>query len=123
VAVDLSVGLVVDDAIVRRKTSTPRIEVGMPPKKAGIEGSKSSSSPLSPLRSRRWLYLRDCLHVWYDRKAVFEFSRYFCCRYHFSFVALTFTPMIATKIKEKEGGQLLYRKTEVMFDKLNDAYE
>ena len=43
-AVVLSVGLVVDDAIVVAENIYVRIEKGMSPKEAGIEGSKKSSS-------------------------------------------------------------------------------
>ena len=39
-AVVLAVGLVVDDAIVMTENIYVRIEKGMPPKEAGIEGAK-----------------------------------------------------------------------------------
>lgn len=44
-AVVLSVGLVVDDAIVMAENIYVRIEQGMEPKEAGIDGAKRYSSP------------------------------------------------------------------------------
>ena len=41
-AIVLAVGLVVDDAIVMTENIYVRIEKGMPPKEAGIEGAKKS---------------------------------------------------------------------------------
>lgn len=50
-AVVLAVGLVVDDAIVMTENIYIRIEQGMNPKKAGIEGAKEIFLPSFPRRS------------------------------------------------------------------------
>lgn len=125
-AVVLSVGLVVDDAIVMTENIYSKIEKGMTPKKAGIEGSKEIFfAIISTTITQVAVFTPIVFMSGMTGKLFIEFSMVISVAVIISaFVALTFTPMIATKIlRKKKEGNLLYRKTEVMFDKLNDAYE
>ena len=124
-AIVLSVGLVVDDAIVMTENIYIRIERGMSPKEAGIEGSKEiffaviSTTitlvavffPIVFMEGTKGRLFRD-VSIVVSGSVIIS-----------SFAALTFTPMLATKLLVKRKEQnWFYRKTEPFFDGLNRGY-
>ena len=124
-AVVLSVGLVVDDAIVMTENIYIRIERGMKPFEAGIEGGQGN-------------LLRRSVHHYHTGGGVpphrlyggtsgrlfREFSFVVAGSVIISaFAALTFTPMLATKmLKYQEKKNWFYRKTEPFFEGMNNLY-
>jgi multidrug efflux pump len=125
-AVVLSVGLVVDDAIVVTENIYRKIEQGMEPRQAAIEGSKeiffaiisttitlvSVFSPIVFMQGMSGRLFREFSLVISGAVIIS------------SFVALTFTPMLSSKIlKKREKHNTLYRKTEPFFERVNTGYE
>jgi multidrug efflux pump len=124
-AVVLSVGLVVDDAIVVAENIYVRIERGMAPGKAGIEGSNEIFfAVLSTTITLVSVFLPIVFMEGMTGRLFKEFSIVIAGSVSISaFVALTFTPMLATKmLKQREKKNWLYRKTEPAFDGLNRIY-
>ena len=115
-AIVLAVGLVVDDAIVMTENIYVRIERGMPPKEAGIEGAKeiffaviSTTITLVAVLTGR-LFREFSIVV--SGSVIIS-----------SFAALTFTPMLATKLLiKREKQSWFYRKTEPFFEGMNRIY-
>ncbi|MDR0431026.1 MAG: efflux RND transporter permease subunit [Tannerellaceae bacterium] len=125
-AVVLSVGLVVDDAIVVTENIYVRIEKGMSPKKAGIEGSKEIFfAVISTTVTLIAVFLPIVFMEGMTGRLFKEFSIVIAGSVAISsFVALTFTPMLATKLlKRREEKNWFYRKTEPFFIWLNNIYE
>lgn len=125
-AVVLSVGLVVDDAIVMTENIYIRIEKGMEPFKAGIEGAKEIFfAVISTTVTLIAVFLPIVFMEGTSGRLFREFSFVVAGSVIISsFAALTFTPMLATKIlKKREKQQWLYRKTEPFFAGLNRLYE
>lgn len=125
-AVVLSVGLVVDDAIVMTENIYIRIEKGMEPFKAGIEGAKEIFfAVISTTVTLVAVFLPIVFMEGTSGRLFREFSFVVAGSVIISsFAALTFTPMLATKIlKKREKQQWLYRKTEPFFAGLNRLYE
>ena len=97
-AIVLAVGLVVDDAIVMTENIYVRIEKGMPPKEAGIEGAKEIFFAV--------------ISTTITLVAVF-----------FPIVFMDGMPMLATKLLiKREKQSWFYRKTEPFFEGLNNLY-
>ncbi len=124
-AVVLAVGLVVDDAIVMTENIYIRIEKGMEPKEAGIEGSKEIffaviSTTITLLAVFFPILFMDGM----TGRLFREFSMVVSGAVIISsFAALTFTPMLATKLlKKREKQGWLYLKTEPFFEGLNRFY-
>ena len=125
-AVVLSVGLVVDDAIVMTENIYIRIEQGMKPFKAGIEGAKEIFfAVISTTVTLIAVFLPIVFMEGTSGRLFREFSFVVAGSVVISsFAALTFTPMLATKIlKRREKQQWFYRKTEPFFAGLNRLYE
>ncbi|MDF9829930.1 efflux RND transporter permease subunit [Parabacteroides sp. PF5-6] len=125
-AVVLSVGLVVDDAIVVSENIYVRIENGMTPRAAGIEGSKEIFfAVLSTTITLIAVFIPIVFMEGMTGRLFKEFSIVIAGSVAISsFVALTFTPMLATKLlKKRERQNWLYRKTEPFFTGLNHLYE
>ena len=125
-AVVLSVGLVVDDAIVMTENIYIRIEQGMRPFKAGIEGSKEIFfAVISTTVTLVAVFLPIVFMEGTSGRLFREFSFVVAGSVIISsFAALTFTPMLATKIlKRRKEQKWFYRKTEPLFVGLNNAYE
>ena len=125
-AVVLSVGLVVDDAIVMTENIYIRIEQGMKPLKAGIEGAKEIFfAVISTTVTLIAVFLPIVFMEGTSGRLFREFSFVVAGSVVISsFAALTFTPMLATKIlKRREKQQWFYRKTEPFFAGLNNLYE
>ena len=124
-AIVLSVGLVVDDAIVMTENIYIRIEQGMRPLKAGIEGSKEIFfAVISTTITLIAVFLPIVFMEGTSGRLFREFSFVVAGSVVISsFAALTFTPMIATKLlKRRTEQQWLYRKTEPFFTGLNNVY-
>ena len=125
-AVVLSVGLVVDDAIVMTENIYIRIEQGMRPFKAGIEGSKEIFfAVISTTVTLVAVFLPIVFMEGTSGRLFREFSFVVAGSVIISsFAALTFTPMLATKIlKRRKEQKWFYRKTEPFFIGLNNIYE
>ena len=124
-AIVLSVGLVVDDAIVMTENIYIRIERGMSPKEAGIEGSKEIFfAVISTTITLVAVFFPIVFMEGTTGRLFREFSIVVSGSVIISsFAALTFTPMLATKllVKRKEKNWF-YRKTEPFFDGLNKGY-
>ena len=124
-AVVLSVGLVVDDAIVMTENIYIRIERGMNPFKAGIEGSKEIFfAVISTTVTLVAVFLPIVFMEGTSGRLFREFSFVVAGSVIISsFAALTFTPMLATKLlKRRKEQKWLYRKTEPFFVGLNNIY-
>ena len=124
-AIVLSVGLVVDDAIVMTENIYIRIERGMRPRAAGIEGAKEI---FFAVISTTVTLLAVFLPIVFMEGTTGRLFREFCFVVAgsvviSSFAALTITPMLATKLlvrREKQGW--FYLKTEPFFRGLNNYY-
>ena len=125
-AVVLSIGLVVDDAIVMTENIYIRIEQGMDPLKAGIEGSKEIFfAVVSTTITLISVFLPIVFMEGMTGRLFKEFSIVIAGSVGISaFVALTFTPMLATKLlKKQEKKNWFYSVTEPFFMGMNTGYE
>ena len=124
-AIVLSVGLVVDDAIVMTENIYIRIERGMSPKEAGIEGSKEIFfAVISTTITLVAVFFPIVFMEGTTGRLFREFSIVVTGSVIISsFAALTFTPMLATKLLvRQEKKNWFYRKTEPFFEGLNSGY-
>lgn len=124
-AVVLSVGLVVDDAIVMTENIYNRIEKGMTPMQAGIDGAREilfaiiSTSitllcvfvPIVFMQGQTGRLFREFAFVIAGAVVISTFT------------ALTFTPMLSTKILvRREKKNAFYAWSEPFFEGLNKYY-
>lgn len=124
-AVVLAVGLVVDDAIVVTENIYLKIEDGMTPLKAGIEGSKEIFfAVISTTITLVAVFFPIVFLEGMTGRLFREFSIVISGAVLISsFVALTFTPMLATKLlKKNDKPGWFYRKSEPFFHGLNNVY-
>ena len=124
-AVVLSVGLVVDDAIVMTENIYIRIERGMKPMAAGIEGAKEIFFAVISTSITLLAVFFPIIFMEGTTGRLFrEFSFVVAgCVIISTFAALTFTPMLATKILVRRKEQKwFYRKTEPFFEGMNNYY-
>ncbi len=124
-AVVLAVGLVVDDAIVMTENIYVRIEKGMNPKEAGIEGAKEIFfAVVSTTITLVAVFFPIVFMDGMTGRLFREFSIVISGSVMISsFAALTFTPMLATKLLVKrEKRNWFYMKTEPFFEGLNRIY-
>lgn len=125
-AVVLAVGLVVDDTIVMTENIYIRIERGMSPKEAGIEGAKEIFfAVISTTITLVAVFFPIVFMEGTTGRLFREFSMVISGAVIISaFSALTFTPMLATKLlKQKKKKNAFYRATEPFFEGLNNMYE
>jgi len=125
-AVVLSVGLVVDDAIVVTENIYRKIEQGMEPRQAAIEGSKEIFfAIISTTITLVSVFFPIVFMQGMSGRLFREFSLVISGAVIISsFVALTFTPMLSSKIlKKREKHNKLYQKTEPFFERVNTGYE
>jgi len=125
-AVVLAIGLVVDDAIVMAENIYVRIERGVDPKEAGIEGSKEIFFAIISITITLIAVFFPIVFMQGMTGRLFkEFSIVLSGAVFISaFVALTFTPMLSTKLlKKQKTKNWFYRKTEPFFVGLNYYYE
>ena len=124
-AVVLSVGLVVDDAIVMTENIYIRIERGMKPFDAGIEGAKEIFfAVISTSITLLAVFFPIVFMEGMTGKLFIEFSLVISGAVIIStFAALTVTPMLASKILVRQEKQnWFYEKTEPFFVWLNNFY-
>ena len=124
-AVVLSVGLVVDDAIVMTENIYIRIERGMSPFEAGIDGAKEIFfAVLSTSITLLAVFFPIVFMEGMTGKLFIEFSLVISGAVIIStFAALTVTPMLASKILvRQEKKSWFYTKTEPFFEGLNNFY-
>ena len=124
-AVVLSVGLVVDDAIVMSENIYNRIEKGMTPMQAGIEGSKEILfAIISTSITLLCVFVPIVFMEGQTGRLFREFAFVIAGAVVIStFTALTFTPMLSTKILvRREKKNRFYAWTEPFFEGLNRYY-
>ncbi len=124
-AVVLSIGLVVDDAIIMTENIYIRIERGMSPIEAGIEGAKEIFfAVVSTTVTLVAVFLPIVFMEGMTGRLFTEFAIVIAGSVIISSVAaLIFTPMLSTKLlKKSEKKNWLYRKTEPFFEGLNRWY-
>ena len=124
-AVVLAVGLVVDDAIVMTENIYVRIEKGMKPMEAGIEGAKEIFfAVISTTVTLVAVFFPIVFMEGQTGRLFREFSIVVSGSVIISsFAALTFTPMLATKLLVRtEKKNRFYMMTEPFFEGLNNIY-
>ena len=124
-AIVLAVGLVVDDAIVMTENIYIRIEQGMAPLEAGIEGSKEIFfAVISTTITLVAVFFPIVFMEGTTGRLFREFSFVVSGSVLISaFAALTVTPMLSTKLlKRQEKKNWFYRKTEPFFTGMNNLY-
>ncbi|KAA6339410.1 Efflux pump membrane transporter [termite gut metagenome] len=124
-AIVLAVGLVVDDAIVMTENIYIRVEKGMAPKEAGIEGAKEIFFAIvSTTITLVAVFFPIVFMEGMTGRLFREFSIVLSGSVIISaFSALTFTPMLASKLLVKREKQnWFYRKTEPFFNGMNRGY-
>ncbi|MDR3127353.1 MAG: efflux RND transporter permease subunit [Tannerellaceae bacterium] len=124
-AVVLSVGLVVDDAIVMTENIYVRIEQGMEPRRAGIEGAgEIFFAVVSTTVTLVAVFLPIVFMEGMTGRLFKEFSIVIAGSVTISaLVALTFTPMLSTKLlKQRAKKNVFYLWTEPFFEALHSGY-
>lgn len=125
-AVVLSVGLVVDDAIVVVENIYSKVEQGMAPKKAAVEGSKEIFfAVISTTITLVAIFFPIIFLEGMTGRLFREFSIVISGAVVISsFVALSFVPMLSSKLlKKKEKHDKIYEKTEKFFQGMNALYD
>ena len=125
-AIVLAVGLVVDDAIVVVENVYQKIEKGLSPRQAAIKGSKevffavvattiTLVAIFTPI-----IFLEGMVGRLFREFSIVVSGAVIIS----SFVALSFVPMLASKIlKKKEKHNFLHNKTEKYFVAMNQFYQ
>jgi multidrug efflux pump len=121
----LSIGLVVDDTIVVLENIYTKIEDGMSPLEAGLKGSTEIFfAVISTTVALVAVFMPVVFLDGLTGRLFREFGIVVAGAVIISsFVALTLTPMLSTKIlKKREKKQWLYSVTEPFFDWMNQGY-
>ncbi len=121
----LAIGLVVDDAIVVIENIYAKIEKGMDPMQAGIQGSAEIFfAIIATTVALATVFLPVIFLEGITGRLFREFGVVLAGAVIISsFVALTLTPMLSTRIlKKREKKNWLYQKTEPFFLNLNNWY-
>ena len=124
-AIVLAIGLVVDDAIVMMENIYVKIEKGMTPAQAGLAGAKEIFFAIIATTITLVAVFFPIVFLEGMTGRLFrEFSIVIAGAVLISsFVALSFTPMLSTKIlKQRKTRGRFYRQTEGFFKSLNLAY-
>ena len=125
-AIVLAIGLVVDDAIIMTENIYIRVEKGMTPHDAGVEGAKEIFfAIISTTITLVCVFFPIVFMEGMTGRLFREFSIVVSGSVIISsFAALTFTPMLATKLLvRREKKNWLYAKTEPFFEGLNNFYK
>lgn len=125
-AIVLSIGLVVDDAIVMMENIYVKIEQGMTPFEAGIKGANEIFfAIISTTITLVAVFIPIVFLEGMTGRLFREFSLVIAGSVAISsFVALTLTPMLSTKLlKTRHKRSKAYHFTEKYFIKLNTAYQ
>ena len=121
----LAIGLVVDDAIVVMENIYAKIEMGMNPIEAGLRGSREIFfAIISTTTALVAVFLPIIFLEGLTGRLFREFGMVLAGAVVISsFVALTLSPMLSTKIlKKREKHNIVYRATEPFFAGLNSLY-
>ncbi len=124
-AIVLAIGIVVDDAIVVLENIYKKIELGIEPIQAGIEGTREIFfAIISTTLALASVFLPILFMGGLVGRLFREFGVVLAGAVIISsFVALTLTPMLATRLlKHRETRPWFYRKTEPFFQKLTQRY-
>ncbi len=124
-AVVLAIGLVVDDAIVVMENIYTKIEKGMSPMEASLKGSQEIFfAVISTTVSLVAVFIPIVFLQGVTGRLFREFSLVIAGAVAISaFVALTFTPMLSSKLlKKKEKETWLQRTTDPFFEGLINGY-
>jgi len=121
----LAIGLVVDDAIVVMENIYAKIEMGMNPIEAGLKGANEIFfAIISTTTALVAVFLPVIFLEGLTGRLFREFGMVLAGAVIISsFVALTLSPMLSTKIlKKREKHNIIYRSTEPFFAGLNKLY-
>ena len=124
-AIVLSIGLVVDDAIVMMENIYVKIEQGMSPRQAGLEGANEIFFAIIATTITLVAVFVPIIFLEGMTGRLFrEFSIVIAGAVAISsFVALTFTPMLSTKLlKTRHHRSKAYNYSEKFFIMLNNVY-
>jgi hydrophobe/amphiphile efflux-1 (HAE1) family protein len=122
----LAIGLVVDDAIVVLENIYSKIENGMPPMQAGVEGTKEIFlAVIATTITLAVVFLPLLFMGGLSGRLFREFGMTIAGAVIISaLVALTLTPMLSSRLlKAHQGHGWLFVKTEPFFNWLERAYE
>jgi multidrug efflux pump len=125
-AIVLAIGIVVDDAIVVMENIYVKVENGMPPLKAGLEGSKEIYFAIIATTITLISVFFPIVFLSGITGRLFrEFAVVMAGAIGISaFLALSLTPMVSSKLLRKESTHSwFYRKTEKFFNRLNNTYQ
>ena len=124
-AIVLAIGIVVDDAIVVMENIYVKVENGVPPIQAGLEGSKEIYFAIIATTITLIAVFFPIVFLQGITGRLFrEFAIVMAGAVGISaFLALSLTPMVSTKmLRHETKHSWFYRKTEKFFNKLNDGY-
>ncbi len=124
-AIVLAIGIVVDDAIVVMENIYVKVESGMPPLKAGHEGSKEIYfAIISTTITLVSVFFPIVFLQGITGRLFREFAVVMAGTVGISaFLALSLTPMVSTKLLRREATHSwFFRKTEKFFNNLNEGY-
>jgi multidrug efflux pump len=125
-AIVLAIGIVVDDAIVVMENIYVKVENGLPPVKAALEGSKEIYFAIIATTITLIAVFFPIVFLSGITGRLFrEFAIVMAGAVGISaFLALSLTPMVSSKmLRHETRHSWFYRKTEKFFDKLNDLYK
>jgi multidrug efflux pump len=120
----LAIGLVVDDAIVVLENIYTKIEQGMSPQRAGVEGSKEIFfAVIATTIALVAVFLPVVFLDGLTGRLFREFGIVIAGSVAISaFVALTLTPMLSTRMLKHEQHGRFYQMTERFFERLQAGY-
>jgi multidrug efflux pump len=120
----LSIGLVVDDAIVVLENIHRHIEEGMPPARAALRGSKEIGFAVIAMTITVAAVFTPLSFMTGNTGKLFtEFALTVATSVLVSgFVALTLTPMMCSKLLKPHAQSFIYEKTERFFEAMNKGY-
>lgn len=124
-AIVLAIGIVVDDAIVVMENIYVKVENGLPPVKAGLEGSKEIYfAIISTTITLISVFFPIVFLQGITGRLFREFAIVMAGAVGISaFLALSLTPMVSTKLLRREPTHSwFFRKTEKFFNNLNNWY-
>jgi len=124
-AIVLAIGIVVDDAIVVMENIYVKVENGLPPVKAGLEGSKEIYfAIISTTITLISVFFPIVFLQGITGRLFREFAVVMAGAVGISaFLALSLTPMVSTKLLRRESTHSwFFRKTEKFFNSLNNWY-
>ncbi len=125
-AIVLAIGIVVDDAIVVMENIYVKVENGLPPVQAGLEGSKEIYfAIISTTITLISVFFPIVFLQGITGRLFREFAIVMAGAVGISaFLALSLTPMVSTKLLKKESTHSwFYRKTDKFFINLNSWYK